>query len=353
MHTMNPVDPRMLFPAFYDNRAIKALSGSCRWTISGQLGELRGDVDDAVSTRKAPIDVRHLIDGCGPGCQHPGSVRGAWSISPSCLVDLAELTSTVPNASNVAFYIQAQSDGLMVVDIEPSCPRAKKLELLQLPGIVYTELSMSGEGLHLLVPVPANFHDHPVAAGKRVLRHHEGWYEILLDHWVTFTRRPVPGAMVAEQCASTQGREFTSVDELYARLATQARRTSSTSATAVLTNGAMPASIPYAETIVRFVLATDLESLDDPERFDHDLSRWEFSVLARLHSRLEAGQRLYQDIGVVYTPGDTAWLLYRAAVQVIPSRPKHAQTRNGRPFLLDRAAALVAEREADRTAVEP
>ncbi|MDW6066173.1 hypothetical protein SAZ11_60910 [Streptomyces sp. FXJ1.4098] len=38
-------------------------------------------------------------------------------------------------------------------------------------------------------------------------------------------------------------------------------------------------------------------------------------------------------------------MLYKAALDVIPARPKHSERRNGRPFLLDRAAALVADRE--------
>lgn len=347
---MNPADPHRLFPAFYGNKAISALASACRWTISGQIGELDDDPDGAAPTRKAPIDVRHLIDGCNPGCRHPGPVRGAWSIGPNCLVTLEELTAAVPNASNAAYYVQAQADGLMVIDVEPGCPHSTMTDLLRLPGILYSELSMSGKGLHLVAAVPPNFHEFPIAAGKRVLRHEEGWYEILLDHWVTFTRRPVPQAVLDRVAAAASDPEFASVEDLYAELAAKARQTASASATAVRTDDSMLESIPYAETIIRFVLATDLEALNDPERFAHDLSRWEFSVLARLHSRLEAGQRLYQDIGAVYTSGDTAWLLYRAATEVIPPRPKHAQTRNGRPFLLDRAAALVAEREADREA---
>lgn len=348
---MNHADPRTLFPAFYGNSAIRALSSACRWTISGQIGELEpSDPDKTAPTRKAPIDVRHLIDGCNPGCRHPGPVRGAWSIGPSCLVALEELSTAVPNASNAAYYVQAQSDGLMVIDVEPACPHSTMADLLRLPGILYSELSMSDRGLHLVAALPSNFHDFPIVAGKRVLRHEQGWYEILLDHWVTFTRRPVPQTALDRATDSGRDPQFAAVEDLYADLAAKARRTANASAAAVSTDDSMLESIPYAETIIRFVLATDREALDDPERFGHDMSRWEFSVLARLHSRLETGQRAYQDLGAVFTSGDTAWLLYRAASEVIPPRPKHAQMRNGRPFLLDRAAALVAEREAGRQA---
>jgi hypothetical protein len=45
---------------------------------------------------------------------------------------------------------------------------------------------------------------------------------------------------------------------------------------------------------------------------------------------------------VTYSFDDRAWLLYQAALQALPSRPKHSERRNGRPFLLERAAAMVA-----------
>ncbi|MGI8306977.1 hypothetical protein [Saccharopolyspora hattusasensis] len=340
---MTPADPRAWFPAFYDNPAIRALATACRWTISGRLGEL--DPDDEDSGRKAPIDVRHLINGCNPGCRHIGPLRGAFALDDTCLLTLDELTAALPNAANAAYYLQSQIDGLVVIDIESDCPPWIATDLLRLPGILYSELSMSGRGFHLVLLIPQNFHDFPVAAGKRVLQEEHGWYEILLDHWCTFTRTPVPDRIVDRVAAVSGPAQFASIEELYAELAAKVRPSANISATAVGTGGEMP-DIAHADRIVEQTLAASRDRMRSPEHFGHDLSRWEFSILGTLYHGMQTSLRTYRTLGMEYSAGDQAWLLYRAALDVIPSRQKHGQLRNSRPFLLDRAAALVAEREA-------
>jgi hypothetical protein len=335
------VDPRAIFASFYDNPAIRALATACRWTVSGRLGEL----DGKDSGRKAPIDVRHLLEGCRLGCRHEGPLRGAFTMDETCLLTLDELASALPNAANAAFYLQAQSDGLMVIDVEPGCPPDVAADILRLPGVLYSELSMSGRGFHLIVPLPTNLHDFPAAADKRVLREEHGWYEILFDHWCTFTREPVPERMLPRADPLPGPVRFSSFEELYADLAAKARPSTSVPSTAVGTDGEMP-DIPHAEAIVKQTLAGSKERLKAPEDFDDDRSRWEFSVLGVLYTGMQLPLRTYRSFGAGFSSGDEAWLLYRASLEVIEPRPKHAQTRNGRPFLLDRAAALVAERHA-------
>lgn len=344
-------DPRLWFPDFYENSAIRALADAYRWTISGQLdievNPETGEVNE--SARKVPIDIRHLLDGCNIGCRHEAPLRGAWAIDSTCLVTLDELTTRIPQAANTAFYLQAQTDGLMVLDIEPGCPPAIAAELLRLPGTLYSELSMSGRGFHLVAPLPSNFHDFPIATEKRVLREKNGYYEILLDHWVTFTREPVSQAIVDHVAQRPAPEHFTSYEELYASLAEHARQSSSGSASEIHTDDEMP-EIPFRSEIVDQTLlyAKDqLRSLDD---FDNDYSRWEFSVLASLYGWIMTQLREYSSMGIEYSSSDKAWLLYSAATKTIPWRSKHGQRRNGRPFLLDRAAALVADREASAAA---
>ncbi|WP_219152267.1 hypothetical protein [Amycolatopsis sp. TNS106] len=319
-----------MFPQFYENPAIRALAPARRWTVSGQIGE---DVDE----RKAPIDLRELID--------HGRVRGAWNIGPVCLTDLDELTEALPGASNAAFYIQVHTDGLLVIDIEPGCPPEIAENLCRMPGILYAEQSMSGAGFHLIVPAPENLHDFPVAADKRALRHEQGWYELLLDHWVTFTRSPIPDAVEDDAAATIRPRLGATVEEVYADLAVHARESASVTSATVSTGSSMPV-IPHAETIVEQTVLGARGRLRRPDDFHNDLSRWEFSVLGTLYHWMQVPLRTLGTLGNHYTPGDRAWLLYRAALEVLPARPKHTQLRNQRPFLLERAAALVAEREA-------
>ncbi|WP_405749144.1 hypothetical protein OG232_03975 [Streptomyces sp. NBC_01411] len=342
---MTPADPHAWFPQFYGNPAIRTLASACRWTISGQIGEETPDDPTKPPKRKAPIDVRHLLAGCTSSCKHIGPLRGAFALDETCLLTLDELTAAIPKAANTAFYLQAQTDGLLVLDIEADCPPGVATDLLRLPDILYSELSMSGQGFHLVMPLPKNFHDFPVAAGKRVLREEHGWYELLLDHWSTFTRQPVPDRIVARVNAATSAPACASMEDLYAQLAVNASESSGASASDIDTAEDMP-DIPYSQAIVEQTLASARHQLRDPGDFNHDMSRWEFSVLASLYGWMRTQLRAYSAVGVEYSTGDTAWLLYQAAVDVIPARPKHSERRNGRPFLLDRAAALVADREA-------
>lgn len=323
------ISPKSLFPAFYDNSAIKALAGAHRWTVSGRLG------DDVTAKGKAPIDVRALLD--------TGRVRGAWSISDQCLVTLEDLADSLPNAANAAFYLQAAVDGLMVIDVEPSCPAEIAANLLALPGFLYSETSMSGRGYHLVAAIPDNFHHHGIASSKRVLREEHGWYEILLDHWVTFTRRPVSAGIWSQARAQDLvTAPFASIEELYASLASKAKPSPNACATAIGTDDEAP-SIKGGELIIQRTLDGSRQRLKRLDDFGGDHSRWEFSILGTLYKEMRrhlvvVGFRNFTR----YSAGEQAWLLYKAGLVALPSRSKHTERRNGRPFLLDRAAAMVA-----------
>jgi len=346
---VDELDPRAAFPHFYANVAIQALARQFRWTVSGQIGEDDPEDPSKRATRKAPIDLRHLLDG--------GGLRGAWALDDTCLVSLGELTDRFPLAANTAFYLRARTDGLMVIDIEPKCPAHVAAGILSLPGIVYSELSMSGNGYHLIAPLPRNFHDFPAATGKKVLKQNDGWYEVLLEHWVTFTRQPVPaaapagpaGPVEAVEPAGPAGRAatFDDVADLYASLASLATETVAVSAAAVAVeqSATMP-EIPDSTTIIHHLLSKSTPTLRTLEEFGNDHSRWEFSVLSRLYTRMLPELSTYgQKNSTTYTDSDRTWLLYTAALEVIPPRHKHLERRNGRPFLLDRAAALISERK--------
>lgn len=326
--------PQAAFPEFYDNFAVKVLADAERWTVSGRIG-------DEDRKGKAPIDIRHLID--------VGRVRGAFDISPSCLVDLDSLTRAIPDAANHAFYLQSSTDGVMVVDIEPDCPEEVALDLLRLPGILYSEVSMSGRGYHLVTPVPTNLHDFPGAAGKRVLREEHGWYELLFEHWVTFTRHPIPADVLARAESIPDTPLFATVEDLYAALAAKAKSAVQVCSTTVCTGDEIPAIKGGTQIIEQTVGGAHprLKSLDD---FDGDHSRWEFSTLGVLYREM---RRHMVVIGFLrrtaYSAADETWLLYQAVQEVLPPRPKHSERRNGRPFLLDRAAAMVALNQADGT----
>lgn len=329
---LDTVDPQAIFPDFYGSPATATLAGAARWTVSGRLGE--------ESKGKAPIDMRHLLD-------TGGRVRGAWARDEQCLVTLNELTERLPNAANAAFYLQSLSDGLMVIDIEPDCPAEISSQLLTIPEAIYTETSMSGKGFHLVAPLPENFHDHKAAVGKKVLREEHGYYEILLEHWCTFTRRPI-AEDVWDRVRDVEevNARYSTTSSLYASLARSATATQTVS-TEVATAVEAPEIAGREEIVLRTLEGVEgrLKTIDD---FDGDASRFEFSVLGTLRREM---QRQLVVIGFLkrarYTDSDVAWLLYEAAREILPHRTKHRERRNGRTFLLDRAAAMVAENKTN------
>lgn len=326
-------DPRVAFPNFYGNPAIVRLAGASRWTVSGQIGSDPGK-------RKAPINIRELLT--------TGRLKGAWTADETCLLTLDELGARLPSAANCAFHLRAQIDAVMLIDIEPGCPSWIAAGLISglADETLYSEMSMSGRGYHLLVQTPRNFLDHQNATKKSALREDHGWYEILLEHWITFTRQELipPSVPVSApaQDPDAAAHRFTTVADLYESLAVRAR-TSTPSASSVQVDQVAP-HIPEADRIVDLtVQGYEPRPMAD---FNDDTSRWEFSVMSGLYSRMQPNllaQRVVNN--VTYSTSDRIWLLYLATRQVVPARAKHRETRNNRPFLLDRAAALVADRE--------
>lgn len=331
---------RSIFPGFYDNRAIKALSESARWTVSGALGDL--DEAGDVKQRKAPIDMRHLLE--------TGRLRGAWARDERCLLSLDELTTRLPQAANAAYYLQMQTDGLIMVDIEPDCPEEIASALLQMPRIIYSETSMSGRGYHLLMRAPSNLDEFPHAAAKTVLREEHGWYELLMEHWVTFTRRPIPTSRImAAHVHQPDPKTPSTLEELFAQLGENV--TASIEVDPLSTGDQMP-EIPLTEQIVTGVVVAAHGHLRSIEDFNHDTSRWEFSVLGSLYGWLRTQLAIAEGTSSHhYDDSDRAWLLYAAAVRMLPARDKHAQLRNGRPYLLDQAASMVAKARASEAAL--
>lgn len=309
---MSLTAPRTAFPEFYDNPIIGAIADIPRWTVS--------------DSEKMPINFRELMS--------TNRLWGAHEISEHCLVTLDELTGFLPNAANNAFYLRAQTDGVLVLDIEKTCPPEVAAKLLGIPSL-YSELSMSGKGYHLLLPLPANFWDFPIATGKKVLKHEEGWFEILLDHWVTFTRAPVPSDRMPRQ-----DYEPGAWEALYAQLAGKAVEVTSTEFDMTTERPEIPRFEQMVELISRRAIG---KSLSD---FAGDASRFEFSALGVLFNRLQTVLIAVRDAEPTanFDEAAQAWVLFEAAQRILPARDKHAEIRNEMPLLLNAAVSLVAQR---------
>jgi len=142
---------------------IQSISDNARWTVSTKT--------------KMPIDMNRLI--------RTGEIVGAkFDNGNEPLITLTQLISALPNAANAAYKLNQSVDEFVVLDIEPKCPADIRDKLLTLP-YKYCELSMSGSGFHLVFDKP-NTQYQDILYGKPAVKEKHGWYEILLNHYVTF-----------------------------------------------------------------------------------------------------------------------------------------------------------------------
>lgn len=311
-----------LFPDFYANPSIQLLADRAKWTVS--------------DNEKVPIDIREFEYSGG------ANLWGAKAINENHLATLSELTHILPNAANNAYYLQAHSDGFLVLDIEKTCPPEIAAELLGMSEALYSELSMSGKGYHLLMPLPSNFHEYPLAAGKKVLKEEHGYYEILLDHWITFTRQEIPDDryLIDENGAFPDAPFW---DDFYAGLAQKAKEVLTKDLDVHLDKPV----IPSQDTIIE--LMTRLPHNKSLEEYHNDCSRWEFAIMGYLYNKLASILVAIHSINEHdYTENERVWLLFLAAQQVLPHRPKHDGYRNEMPVLMSMAATLISQRLAEK-----
>jgi len=293
---------------FMEHPFIQSIKNNEKWTVSDK--------------KKRPLNMWALIDG----------QRISWAYSPDneCLVTLDKLNKTIPNRTNSAYYIRAIEDGFVVLDIEPTCPEKIKEKLLQTP-FLYAERSMSGFGIHLVLPLPENAMDYPVAMMKPALKHGKD-YEILLNHYCTFTGNLMDIRPGTE-----------SFNEIFYELAAQAIEVPER---AVNIHEGIDTKLPKTvhDTLVS-VLTTHgnlwNKSLSD---YDGDVSRYEFAMMGILYNHLQKylDSPNFRNFGPI-DDSTIAQLMYLSAKEVLPYRHKHDETRHGYPWLLFVAIRFLAK----------
>ena len=296
------------FPEFYDNPFIREISKNEKWTVSDKT--------------KRPIDMHALI--------HEEKVWGlAFNRGYNPMVDLATLCEIIPNAVNNAYFLDALTDNYVVLDIEPKCPDIIKQRLLNLPYL-YGETSMSGEGYHLVFDLPRDILEHyPDAAKKLVLKETHGYYEILLNHMVTFTRNVLPEQETAEDLSA-----FRNIFELLA-----SKEKAVEQADAVVVTDIDTDKIPHFDALMPTLKAQIYGR--KPEDFYGDMSKYEFGITSFYNRKLCKLLEVYKDHD--YTDEEKAVILYSLTSEKLPHREKHDQTRNNMPWLLYIASAVIAK----------
>lgn len=297
---------------FASNPVIAELATKKRWTVS------------AVNKHKMPVDFKNLMTN--------KTVFGAKFSDERCLVDLDTVETTLPNATNNAFYLDARMDKYLILDIESNCPPEQAEEMLDKLPAYYAEVSLSGQGYHLVMPLPRNWDEFPLAQTKPAIKAEDKTHEILVDHWVTFTRRQVTTLRDPQDPYALRA-----WDELYADLASKVTVASSTG---IDISDEKP-EIPCEDIIMRQLMRVELKKT--VADFNNDHSSFEFSVMGRLYSRLKRTYSILSNTydGLNETVEAQSWLLYQAAQEHLPHRDKHDEERDGLPYLLYTAVNLI------------
>ena len=313
------------FPEFYNNDVIKRLAPNPLWTVSTTKAPKEGE------KTKMPVDMHALIN--------LGKMWGvAFDRGWHPLLDLPTLCDVLPDAINNAYFLDARRDKIVVLDIEPTCPDSLKQQFLQLP-FLYGETSMSGKGYHLIFDLPEDlFNKYPNAQKASI--HTEpknGYYEILQNHTVTFTRNIVP--------RSDNPKNIQEFRNLYEMIAMQQKP--AVTYDRLIASKALE-DIPNAEKIIYDMKQiTYKKTIKDFPKIDratqqvvgYDNSAYEFGMSGFYYRILQ--QVLPNYTGYEYTDEDKAVLIYTVVESMIEYRSKHDQTRNGMPWLLYIASTVI------------
>lgn len=299
------------FPNFYSHPFIKSIAEREKWSVSDKT--------------KRPIDIKALI--------YDHEIYGARmdeienSIMNPC-VNLSRLCEILPNATNNVYYLNAIADKFVVLDIEPKCPDDIKNELLN-TNYIYGEISMSGNGYHLIYPLPDCIKEYPIAMKKVVMKEEHGYYEILMNHWVTFTRNMIPESQP----------DANNFEDVFRELARQQKENAKKD---VDMSELEPESIPNIDYITSILIHCAYKK--SPDDFYGDISKYEYGYMGFLHYNLcKLCEVSHIKAQHTYAPHEKAWILYTVAKDMIPYRDKHDECRDNLPWLLYLAREIVAK----------
>lgn len=304
------------YQEFRSNPAIDALAGKRIWTVS--------------TRDKCPIDMFEYLS------FH--KLRGAASHDECSLETLDRVSETFPGAANRACYLDSASTKLMVLDIEPGCPEPVKQRLLRFPS-VYAERSMSGKGYHLLMKVPEKIiRAYPAVKEKKAMKHEQGWYEFLMDHYVTFTGDQVPSGGQDVQ-------EFLAVFVHLAKQQVEARTSAEVAAPAVRDISKYDQD-ELLQTLLDRITDERVPFTRTPEQFNNDISSYEYAFMGDRYPKLQRLMAVPELMnGRELADEEIVYILYRAGQRMLPHRPKHEEARLGMPYLMFTAMKLYGSKK--------
>ena len=127
----------MKLSEFMKNPFISSIKDKTNWTFS------------ETGTKK-PMDFNFILK-----CKENPSIQyyplgASFADNNKPLVTLPEMAKVSDDFPNAAYFLSQLTDSFVVLDIEPSCPKDIKAELLHYP-YDYVEISASGKGVHAII----------------------------------------------------------------------------------------------------------------------------------------------------------------------------------------------------------
>lgn len=179
---------------------------------------------------------------------------------------------------------------------------------------------------------------YPDAKQKVVFKEEHGYYEILLNHYVTFTANQIPANI------SSDNTEF---KKLFESMASQQKYVTKASIDIQTLDSV---DTKYSQQIIDALRNASARYKKKPADFHNDLSRYEFAYMAYLYyaiQRVTAIDIIAKDHA--YTDAEKAWFLYTIASNFLPARAKHEETRDNMPWLLYLAFEVIAKNKKGNT----
>ena len=306
------------YQTFRNNTFIDSIAHKEKWTVS--------------TNKKVPIDMYMFM--------YRNVICGAIHNNDLSLVSLDVLHQQIPDAANYAFYLDALVDNFVILDIEPKCPDDIRAKLVTMPCL-YCETSMSGKGIHMIFTLPKDIlNKYPEAKEKIVFKEPHGWYEILINHYATFTGNQIPANI------DTNDDEFRA---LFKEMAQEQKVV----AKADVNIKPLESVDTYEANFILKSLASQAHNYTKKlSDFNDDHSKYEFSINAFLYHKLlkMLNAPAIQKSGHVYTDSEIAWFLYKTTSEFLTPRAKHDEERNGMPWLLYLASEVIAHNKNDEKA---
>ena len=285
---------------FIANPVIKQLAKKPYWTVN---------IDN-----KKPLDIIEY--------KNTGNIRGAKT--ENCLTRLSDVF-TILNAipAQFTYSLDAVRDNYVILDIEKKCPDDIKETLLKLP-FLYGDISMSGQGFHLILPCPPL---DEITMNKVAMKEEHGYYEILIHHYVTFTNNTI----FSQYTEATSPVKFI---DIWNELRTSQKNAMKKEYDVEITETQLdfPLYPVFKDAVTRNFLQRFKKT---PADFNQDMSRYEFAVIGSIRYSLSIMLQIpmfsrqikldeNQEIAVVYD----------IAKDVIQHRTKHEEIRDGKSMLL-------------------